>query len=108
MPGEEAKMSTLEIANKLVALCREGRSEECQQTLYAQDIVSVEAGAPPGGQREARGLEAIKAKSKWWRDNHEIHSAEISDPYPGRRRPLWRSLHLRCNAEVRGQALQDG
>ena len=44
--------------------------------------MSVEAGAPPGGQREAHGLEAIQAKSDWWTSNHEIHSAVVTGPWP--------------------------
>ena len=72
-------MTTLEIANKLVALCREGKFEDAK-SLYADDAVSVEAGAPPGQQREAVGLAAIEAKGKWWSDNHEVHSFKITGP----------------------------
>ena len=74
-------MTTLEIANKLVELCRQGKYTEAQ-ALYAPDAVSVEAGAPPGAQREAVGLAAIKAKGEWWSANHEIHSASITGPWP--------------------------
>lgn len=54
-------MNTLEIANKLVELCRQGKNKDAK-ALYASDAVSVEAGAPPGAQREAVGLAAIQAK----------------------------------------------
>lgn len=33
-------------------------------------------------QREAQGLAALKAKSKWWFDNHEVHSASVTGPWP--------------------------
>ena len=75
-------MDTMQIANKLVALCKEGKNREALDTLFADDIVSVEAGAPPGMQRDAKGLTAVKAKSDWWRDNHEIHSAQVTGPWP--------------------------
>jgi ketosteroid isomerase-like protein len=75
-------MSTVEIAKKYVELCQAGKNEECLEALFAPDAVSVEAGGPPGMDRQATGLEAIRAKSKWWRENHEIHKAEMSGPYP--------------------------
>jgi ketosteroid isomerase-like protein len=74
-------MNTLEIANRLVELCKQGKNDEAK-SLYAPDAVSVEAFAPPGMQREAKGLDAIRAKSEWWRANHEIHSASITGPWP--------------------------
>ena|SRR5689334_11313878 len=73
-------MTTQEVANKLVKLCSEGKFEEATKTLYSQDIVSVEAGAPPGGSREAKGLDAVVAKGEWWTSNHEIHSATVEGP----------------------------
>jgi ketosteroid isomerase-like protein len=74
-------MNTQEIANKLVAVCKAGKFEDAQ-VLYAPDAVSVEASAPPGGQREAVGLAAIKAKGEWWVANHEVHSMQVAGPWP--------------------------
>src|SRR5689334_21058681 len=75
-------MTTNEIANRYVGLCREGRNEVCLDELFAKDAVSIEAAAPPGGERTAKGLDAIRAKGKWWMDNHTVHSAEVMGPYP--------------------------
>lgn len=75
-------MSTQDIANKLVDLCRQGKNEEALSTLYAEDAVSVEAVAMPGGSQEAKGLAAIRAKGEWWFTNHEIHSASVTGPWP--------------------------
>ncbi|RZL85697.1 MAG: nuclear transport factor 2 family protein [Variovorax sp.] len=75
-------MSTMEIAHKLVELCRQGKNAEVVATLLADDAVSVEAAAPPGGQRESRGLAAIKQKGEWWLGNHEIHSSSVTGPWP--------------------------
>jgi hypothetical protein len=75
-------MNTLDIAKKLVELCRQGKNAEARDTLYSEDIVSVEAGAPPGAQRESLGIAAVREKSAWWAANHEIHSANITGPWP--------------------------
>ena len=75
-------MTTMEIARKLVELCSQGKNMEALSTLCADDLVSVEAGGPPGMEREAKGLAAVKAKGEWWLANHEIHSASITGPWP--------------------------
>jgi ketosteroid isomerase-like protein len=31
---------------------------------------------------ESRGREAVLAKSKWWADNHTVHSATCEGPWP--------------------------
>jgi hypothetical protein len=75
-------MSTNEIAKKYVELCKEGKNGECLDTLFAKDAISVEAHAMAGGDRTAKGLDAIRGKSKWWTDNHTVHKAEVFGPYP--------------------------
>lgn len=75
-------MNTMEIANRLVDLCRQGKNDEALTEFYSNDAVSVEAFAPPGGEQEAKGLQAIRAKGDWWVDNHEIHSAAMTGPWP--------------------------
>lgn len=73
-------MTTQEVANKLVKLCSEGKFEEATDALYSPDIVSMEAGAPPGQSRESKGLAAVKAKGEWWVANHELHSVKVEGP----------------------------
>ncbi len=75
-------MNTIDVGKKLVALCREGKFEECVKSLYSKDIVSVEAAAMPDMPREARGIEAVAAKGKWWEENHQVHSATTEGPFP--------------------------
>ena len=72
-------MTTQEIANKLVQLCSQGKFQEAM-ALYSPDIVSMEAGAPPGQSRESKGLAAVKAKGEWWAANHEVHGATVEGP----------------------------
>ncbi len=73
-------MTTKEIADKLVQLCSQGKFDEATNALYSPEIVSVEAGAPPGQSRESKGLEAVKAKGEWWVANHEVHSVVVEGP----------------------------
>jgi len=73
-------MTTQEVANKLVTLCSEGKFHEAIEALYGEDIVSMEAGAPPGQSRESKGIAAIKGKSEWWAANHEVHSSSVEGP----------------------------
>ena len=73
-------MTTQEVAERLVAMCKEGKFHEAVESLYGDEIVSVEAGAPPGQSRESKGLEAVKAKGEWWAANHEIHTSSVEGP----------------------------
>jgi ketosteroid isomerase-like protein len=75
-------MTTIEIANMLVQLCREGKNYEATMSLYADGVVSVEASAPEGVSREVTGRDAVLGKGQWWVDNHEIHEATVTGPWP--------------------------
>ena len=73
-------MTTQEVANRLVELCSAGKFDEAMKQLYSPDIVSMEAGAPPGQSRESKGIDAVMAKGKWWEENHEVHSSTVEGP----------------------------
>jgi ketosteroid isomerase-like protein len=75
-------MNTLEIGKKLVELCRAGKNEEAVNTLFSADIVSVEAGGPPGTDPVTKGIEGVLGKGKWWMDNHIVHDAKAEGPWP--------------------------
>jgi hypothetical protein len=75
-------MNAFEVGKKLVELCKQGKNVEAMQTLYSPDILSVEAADNPAGARETRGLDGVLAKSKWWSENHTVHSAEVEGPWP--------------------------
>ena len=73
-------MTTTEVANKLVDLCRQGKIEEAQETLYAENVQSIEA-SEMMGPKVVSGLDAIKAKAVTFQDGvEEFHGATISDP----------------------------
>jgi len=73
-------MTAQEVGTQLVALCSEGKFMEAIQSLYAEDVVSVEAMAPPGGSREVAGLAAVVGKATWWQENHEVHGMKLEGP----------------------------
>ncbi len=74
--------NTNEIGRRYVALVKESKHAACLDALFAADAVSVEAAAPPAGERTTKGLAALHAKGKWWAENHTLHKLEISGPYP--------------------------
>ena len=74
--------TTMEVGRKLVELCREGKAMEAISTLYAPDIVSVEAAGSETMPARMEGLDAIKGKATWWEANHTVHSANVVGPWP--------------------------
>jgi len=72
-------MTTNEIANRLVELCRTGQNETAYQELFADNAVAVEPAkwnAP-----DTVGVEALLAKAKGWKEDMvEMHDASVSDP----------------------------
>lgn len=76
-------MTTQEVGQKLVDLCKQGQNLQAIETLYSPDIVSVEAVAMPGQpSAEMTGIDAVLGKGKWWMENHEVHSAGCEGPFP--------------------------
>ena len=76
-------MSTMDVAQKIVALCQQGKNLEALDSLFAADVVSVEACEMPcTPSRESKGLAAVKGKGEWWVANHEIHSENVTGPWP--------------------------
>ena len=73
-------MTTREVADTLVKLCSQSKFDEAAEKLYSPDILSIEAGAPPGMSRESKGMAAVKAKGDWWVANHDLHSVTVEGP----------------------------
>lgn len=74
-------MKTQEIAQRLVALCREVKWEQAQKELYAENAVSIEPHATPLFPKETRGLPAILEKGKKFAGMIEtLHATSVSDP----------------------------
>ena len=74
-------MSTTEIANRLVSLCREQKWETAQKELYGDNAVSIEPEETPAFKKEIRGLPAILEKGKKFVAMVEtMHALSVSDP----------------------------
>ncbi len=72
-------MTTAEVANQLVNLCRQGKNLEAIETLYADDVVSREM---PGAPNElTTGIKAVFQKGEeFFSSIEEVHSSSVSDP----------------------------
>ncbi len=74
-------MTTKQIAERLVALCREAKYEQAQRELYAENAVSLEPYATPDFEQETRGLAAILEKGRKFSAMVEtMHGTWVSEP----------------------------
>lgn len=74
-------MTIQELASRLANYCREGQFEAAQKELFADDVVSIEAFATPGFEKETKGLEANIAKGQLFGASvKEVHSIAVSEP----------------------------
>lgn len=74
-------MSTTEIAQKLAEYCREGKWEEAQKELFAEDAVSIEPHPGPLFEKETKGLNAIIEKGRKFDDLvQELHKVDVTEP----------------------------
>ncbi len=74
-------MTTQEIAERLVGLCRQGNFETAQKELYAADAINIEPYATDTFAKETKGLNAILEKgSRFGAMIEQVHSVSVSDP----------------------------
>ncbi len=72
-------MTTQEVANRLVSLCREGKNVDAINELYAENIVSIEPDGAP--HKEVAGKQNVLGKTLGFFDMvEEVHGAHTSDP----------------------------
>jgi hypothetical protein len=76
-------MNTEEVAKKVVELVRKQAWYEALDTLYDNDIVSVEAYSDGGGSPETRGKEGVRGKVDWWLNAMQVHSFAAGEPFVG-------------------------
>lgn len=74
-------MDLKDIADALVAGCRDGRETDNLDKLYSEDAVSVEATDMSGQGRSTVGLEEIRGKHRWWHASFEVHEAGVEGPF---------------------------
>src|SRR6266700_4725071 len=74
-------MNTEQVARKVVELVRKQAWYEALDTLYDDNIVSVEENSAGGGSPETRGKEGVRGKIDWWVNAMEVHSFKASEPF---------------------------
>jgi hypothetical protein len=73
-------MTIQEVANRLVAYCREGKFDTAQKELYADDATSIEPSGSPGF-KSVTGKDKIIEKGHQFQTMIEqVHSSSISEP----------------------------
>ncbi len=73
-------MTTKQVADRLVEICRAGKIPDALNELYAEDAVSIEPNDSMGPP-ETKGLDAIKKKGEMFNSMlEEFHGSTISDP----------------------------
>lgn len=79
---KRAIMTTQEVADRLVALCRENQNMQAVQELYATNVVSVE---PKGAPMElVEGIDAVIGKTEhFFNMVQEFHAGYTTDPVVG-------------------------
>src|SRR5262245_54896075 len=77
-------MTTQEIAQRLVALCRKADWTTAQTELFSADAISSEPYENPPFAKETKGLPAIIEKGRVFGSMIEAtHSLQVSDPLVG-------------------------
>ncbi len=72
-------MTTQEIADRFVELCRKQEWQQIYTELYSNEAESIEPAGTPWP--AAKGMDAIAKKGEQWQDMvEEAHGMEISDP----------------------------
>lgn len=74
-------MTTQQIADRLVEICKKAEWEKAHQELYADDAVSIEPYATKDFEKEVKGKDAIIAKGKKFDGMVEkMHGVKVSAP----------------------------
>jgi hypothetical protein len=99
MTTQQKTMTTQEVANRLVELCRKGQVLEAQQELFSDDITSNEPVHAPNP--STKGKEAVLAKGKHFASTIEQrHGGHFSDPIIGGN---YFSISCSIDATMKGQ-----
>src|SRR5690242_9120143 len=74
--GKEFTMSVRSVAAKFVELCKAGKNFDVMRTMYAPDIVSVEADG-----KETAGQGPVIKKSEDWVADKTFHGETVAGPF---------------------------
>ena len=73
--------AALEIGTQLVTLVNQRASLDFIDKYYADGIASLEAQGNEFIAARVEGKEAVRAKSEWWINNHEVHEMTSKGPF---------------------------
>ncbi len=92
-------MTTQQVADRLVALCRQGEIQKAMEELYAEEIVSIEP--PQAPTKSAKGKKAVFEKGAQFAAMIETrHGGSFSNPVVGGR---YFSTAMMLDATFKGQ-----
>ncbi|WP_282160318.1 SnoaL-like domain-containing protein [Ulvibacterium marinum] len=72
-------MSTQEVADKLVSLCKDGKYDEAYE-LYADDAISIEMPGMPGDEVTHGKEKIIDGYYEWANSIEEVHGGSVGEP----------------------------
>ncbi len=78
-------MSAIEIGKRLVELCNAGESLKAVDLLYDEKIISIEGQESDAIPARLEGISAVRGKSVWWYENHDVHASTATGPFCGHR-----------------------
>jgi len=74
--------STMDVAKRLVELCKQNKNLQAVEELYADDIVSIDAHGDEKMPARMEGKQKIIGKNKWFFENHDVHKQDAEGPWP--------------------------
>ncbi len=103
MATQEKAMTTHDVANRLVELCRHGKIDEAQEELFADDVTSTEAEIAPEP-HTATGKHAVMERARHFSTMiEEHHESHISEPVVAGN---WFSLSWSMDVTMTGKGRQ--
>lgn len=95
-------MTTEQVANRLVELCRQGQIQQAAQELYSADIISIEPAHAPT--KTAKGIKAVSEKGAQFAAMIEQrHGGSFGNPIVAGR---YFSCTMTLDATFKGQGRQ--
>ncbi len=83
MTTQAKTMTTQDIANRLVELCKQGQFHQAHAELFDENAESIEpeSAAQMGWEVKTKGMDNLKKKGEQWNNMvEEFHGISVSDP----------------------------
>lgn len=93
-------MTTQQVANRLVELCRTGQVLQAQEELFADNVTSVSPDMKGGSETTVGKAENIEKGKQFAAMIQELHSAQISDAVVAGK---WASISWSMDVTLAGQ-----